>query len=152
MDKIIVPFTLLTVLFFFTAGVYINLYLFKLMTPQMVASGFIVCGAGYIFGGGLAWAFRLNWAQIKAVSIETAFQNGSLAFISLKVSLPAPYGDLSTVAPVAQIIITTIPLWIMLGVFKLWQKVIQPRCFPKDNQVIEPIQEKADLIEYKQVD
>jgi hypothetical protein len=40
------------------------------------------------------------------VSIETAFQNGGIAFILLKVSMPAPYGDLATVAPVAQLMIT----------------------------------------------
>merc|ERR1712156_141020 len=35
LDKIIVPFTLLTVLFILTAGVYINLFIFLLMTPAM---------------------------------------------------------------------------------------------------------------------
>ena len=49
---------------------------------------------------------RLSVPQIKAVSIETAFQNGGIAFILLKVSLPPPYGDLATVAPVAQLVIT----------------------------------------------
>ena len=149
MDKIIVPFTLITILFIFTAGVYINWFLFQLMTTEMIIAGFVVCGAGYVFGGGLAWLFRLKLPQIKAVSIETAFQNGSLAFIILKVSLPAPYGDLSTVAPVAQLVITAIPLWIMLGIFKLWQLVIKPKYFSdknsKEDEIIEPINNHQQL-------
>ena len=28
------------------------------MTGQMIGAGFAVAGAGYIFGGGLAWLFR----------------------------------------------------------------------------------------------
>lgn len=72
----------------------------------MVAAGFMVAGAGYFFGAGLAWIFRLEWDKIVAVSIETAFQNGGIAFILLKVSLEAPYGELASVAPVAQLVIT----------------------------------------------
>jgi hypothetical protein len=43
-------------------------------------------------------------AQITAVSIETAFQNGGIAFILLQLSLPKPYGDIAAVAPVKQFI------------------------------------------------
>lgn len=122
MDKIIVPFTLLTVFFIFTVGVYVNLFIFQLITWPMVAAGFMVAGAGYFFGAGLAWIFRLEWDKIVAVSIETAFQNGGIAFILLKVSLEAPYGELASVAPVAQLVITGLPLWAALGVWKLYEK------------------------------
>ena len=46
MGKIIVPFTLLTVLFILTVGVYINLFIFLLITWPMVAAGFLVAIAG----------------------------------------------------------------------------------------------------------
>ncbi len=55
MKKIIVPFTLLTVLFIFTAGIYINLFIFMLMTGKMVAAGFLVAFLGYSLGAGLAY-------------------------------------------------------------------------------------------------
>ena len=58
MEKIIVPFTLLTVLFIFTVGVYINLFIFQLMTGLMFIAGFLVAISGYIFGAGLSWMFR----------------------------------------------------------------------------------------------
>jgi sodium/bile acid cotransporter 3/5 len=39
MEKIIVPFTLLTVFFILTVGVWINLFIFLLITPLMVLAG-----------------------------------------------------------------------------------------------------------------
>ena len=73
--------TLATYVFFiFTVGVYVNLFVFQLITFQMVIAGFLVAGAGYLFGGTLAWLFRLKLPQIKAVSIETAFQARLLFF------------------------------------------------------------------------
>merc|ERR1719187_876327 len=127
MEKIIVPFTLLTVLFIFTAGVYINLFIFQLITGLMVAAGFMVAVSGYIFGAGLAWLFRLGRPQITAVSVETAFQNGSIAFVLLKISFEEPIGDLSAVAPVAQLCMTGAPLWLFFGVLKFYQKCIRKK-------------------------
>jgi sodium/bile acid cotransporter 3/5 len=120
MQRIIVPFTLLTVLFILTAGVYINLFIFQLITPLMVAAGFVVAVCGYVFGAALAWAFRLSLPQITAVSIETSFQNGGIAFVLLKMSFPEPQGELASVAPVAQLMITGLPLWFVLAAVKLY--------------------------------
>ena len=58
MKAIIVPMTLLTVLFIFTAGIYINLFIFMLMTWKMVAGGFLCAFGGYLFGAILAWLCR----------------------------------------------------------------------------------------------
>ena len=125
LDKIIVPFTLLTVLFILTAGVYINLFIFLLMTPAMFLAGFIVAITGYLFGGGLAKVFKLTKGQIIAVAIETSFQNGNIAFILLKLSLAEPYGTLAAVAPVAQLMVTGLPLWLVFFALKFYQKCIK---------------------------
>ena len=69
----------------------------------MVLAGFTIAIAGYVFGASLAWVFGLPKGQIIAVAIETSFQNASIAFILLKISLPEPYGELAAVAPVAQV-------------------------------------------------
>jgi len=119
LQKIIVPLTLLTVLFIMTVGVYINLFLFELITPLMIAAGFAVSSSGYMLGAGLAWLARLELSQITAVSVETAFQNGGIAFVLLKISFPEPLGELASIAPVAQLMITGIPLWILFGLINL---------------------------------
>ena len=94
MKAVIVPFTLLTVLFIFTVGIYINLFIFMLITWKTVIAGFLVAFCGYAFGAIFAWICRLKVAQITAVSIETAFQNGGIAFVLLKLSLPPPVSGL----------------------------------------------------------
>lgn len=127
MEKIIIPFTLITVLFILTAGIYINLFIFLLMTPLMILAGFIVAIAGYLFGASFAWVLQLKLPQITAVAIETSFQNGAIAFILLKMSLEEPFGELAAVAPVAQLMITGLPLWVFFGCLKVYQK-----CFRKD--------------------
>jgi len=122
MEKIIVPFTLLTVLFILTAGVYINLFIFVLITPLMIAAGFMVAVSGYVLGALLSWVMGLSLPQITAVAIETSFQNGNIAFILLKLSLEEPFGELAAVAPVAQLVITGLPLWLLLALLKLYQR------------------------------
>ena len=61
-------------------------------------------------------------AQIIAIAIETSFQNASIAFILLKISLPEPYGELAAVAPVAQLYVTGLPLWFIFFALKIYQK------------------------------
>ena len=58
MKAIIIPMTLLTVLFIFTAGIYINLFIFMLMTGKMIAGGFMCAIGGYLFGAIFAWLCR----------------------------------------------------------------------------------------------
>lgn len=62
------------------------------MTPLIVAAGFIIVISGYLAGAGLSYLFRLNTAQITAVSVETAFQNGSISFVLLTMNFPEPLG------------------------------------------------------------
>ena len=71
-------------------------------------------GPALLFSPLILNAFRLKVAQITAVSIETAFQNGGIAFILLQLSLPKPYGDIAAVAPVRQFI-----YYIRICIFKI---------------------------------
>lgn len=141
LEKIIVPFTLLTVIFILTAGVYINLFIFQLMTGTMVAAGFTVAFVGYLFGAGFAWLFRLKKEQIIAVSIETSFQNGSIAFVLLQISFPEPLGELASVAPVAQLLLTGLPLWLVFFAIKLY------KCYRSKKYGEVPTQEKVSANE-----
>ena len=85
------------------------------------------CNFSYAFGAIFAWLCKLKTSQITAVSIETAFQNGGIAFVLLKISLPPPYGDMAAVAPVSQLMLTGLPLWFILGLWKIYQRC----CFAK---------------------
>ncbi|MPC98136.1 hypothetical protein E2C01_093489 [Portunus trituberculatus] len=61
-----------------------------MMNWQMAVAGFLVAGLGFGLGASLAMVFCLPKAQVIAISIETAFQNGGVVFILLKLSLPSP--------------------------------------------------------------
>jgi len=122
MEKVIVPFTLLTVAFIFTVGVYINLFAFLLITPLMIGAGFLVAGSGYIVGAFLAWGTGLSLPEITAVAIETSFQNGVIALVILKLSLEEPLGELASLAPLAQMCVTGLPLWVLLAIIKIHQR------------------------------
>lgn len=90
-----------------------------MMTWQMVVGGMGIAWGGYAFGAIAAWLFRQGKPQIIAISIETAIQNPGVTFTILRLTLPQPDADMSTVAPVAQIFITNLPLFLIFLLYKL---------------------------------
>ncbi|GIY42088.1 p3 protein [Caerostris extrusa] len=121
--KIIKPFTLICVIVSVCFGLYVNQFVFKLFTWQVVLAGISIAWGGYCFGALMAWSFRLERAQIMAVSIETAFQNPAVAFVMLVLSLPQPGADLSSVPVIAQLMLTGLPMWALLILSKIYHKV-----------------------------
>ena len=62
------------------AGVYVNLYVFSLITGMMVLAGFVVAFAGYAVGGLLAWACRQERRKINVVN-GTMLQYHQIVFL-----------------------------------------------------------------------
>ena len=91
-------------------------HIFILLTWQLLVAGLCVSVAGFVFGALFAWVTRLNRAQIIAVSLETAMQNGNIAFILLKLSLQSPYADIAALTPISQLIMTGL---ILLSLYAL---------------------------------
>jgi hypothetical protein len=56
------------ILFFFTVGIYSNLYIYQSFRADIVFSGALLPWGGYIFGGLSAWICRLEWKLIKVSS------------------------------------------------------------------------------------
>ena len=79
----------------------------------LVAAGLSVALSGLIFGGLAAALARLTRGQIVAVSLETAMQNGNIAFVLLKMSLPSPYADMAALPPIAQLLMTSGVLFVL---------------------------------------
>ena len=46
---------------------------------------------GYLFGAFFAWVCRQQRPQIVAISLETAIQNGGIAFVVMNLTFPSPY-------------------------------------------------------------
>ena len=106
----------------------------------MCLAGMCVAVAGFSFGALFAWATRLPRPQIVAISLETALQNGSIAFILLKLSFPSPYSDMAALPPIAQMLMCSIVLWTICSVYKIYAS----RCAPRHADAVES-DAKADL-------
>ena len=121
-------------------GFYSLSHIFILLTWKMCLAGMCVAVAGFSFGALFAWATRLPRPQIVAISLETALQNGSIAFILLKLSFPSPYSDMAALPPIAQMLMCSIVLWTICSVYKIYAS----RCAPRHADAVES-DAKADL-------
>lgn len=83
----------------------------------------LVTAGGYVLGAIAAGVFRLTAPQIIAVSIETALQNPSIAFVLLQLSLDQPEADLTAIPIVAQLFMTGIPMWLVYLAYVITKRV-----------------------------
>lgn len=121
-QRIIKPFTItvLLVIVLITSFMYNHIYLMFTWDIMSAASLLTICG--YTFGAAIAWAARLPVKQIIAVSIETAFQNGGIAFVLLILSMRKPEADIAGVPCIAQVVVCSIPLFFIYLGLKLSQR------------------------------
>lgn len=110
------------VLFIFTAGIYCNLYVFKMLTGKLLFVALLIPILGMLFGGVTAKLFRFTAPQTIAIALETGIQNTGVAVVVLRRSLPQPDADISSVVPIAASILAPIPLFILLGVYIVAKK------------------------------
>uniref|UniRef100_T1JMS2 Uncharacterized protein n=1 Tax=Strigamia maritima TaxID=126957 RepID=T1JMS2_STRMM len=148
-EKIVRPTTIIILIFFLTIGIYSNLFLLRLFNWQIVMAGVCVAWGGYIFGALAAWFLCMERNQIIAISIETAFQNPAIAFLVLKLSLPAPDADLASVSLVAQLFVTAIPLWIAYIVMCMHERM---NASPDEKKKIKLTEEGEEMDDKKSAD
>ena len=129
----------------FQLGFYVLSYIFILLEWRQLVSGLCVASAGFVFGALFAWMARLNRAQIIAVSMETALQNGNIAFILLKVSLPTPYSDIAALPSIAQILMCTAILYVMYTVVSIHKYCVSSKC-RGDADAEDPAETDASLM------
>ena len=108
--KIVRPYTLLQALFMITIGLWSNWYIFRFCADwRLPVAGMTLPYVGMIIGMIVATIFRQGRARIITIGIETAFQNGALALVIMRRSLPQPEADIASVAPIIAAILTPLP-------------------------------------------
>ncbi|XP_063868660.1 ileal sodium/bile acid cotransporter-like [Scylla paramamosain] len=150
--KIIKPFTLVVILLFMSFWFYSSYKVFAMMNWQMAVAGFLVAGLGFGLGATLAMAFCLPRTQVIAISIETAFQNGGVVFILLKLSLPSPDSDLAALPAMATMLQIGPPMILFYAVLTLLRrycgccpvKVDQEKAVPADEKHMEAAESERD--------
>ncbi|KAK8733160.1 hypothetical protein OTU49_006494 [Cherax quadricarinatus] len=146
--KILKPFSLCILLFFFTVGSINSYKIILTMTWQMVVAGVMVMSCGYFFGAAFAKLVCLNKKQIIAVSIETALQNAGVAFVVVKLSLETPYSDMASVPIIATLFMSGPPLILAFLMYTLLRRCCG--CCPNAHlpQALPPAQEDTNELKH----
>lgn len=126
----------------FQLGFYSLSHIFILLDGAMILAGVCVAWGGFFFGAFFAWLTRLSRPQIVAVSLETALQNGNIAFILLKFTIPSPYSDIAALPPIAMIIMTSATLLTTFTIYTIHQKC----CKKKNNEIVKMADNEKPLM------
>ncbi|KAK2708603.1 hypothetical protein QYM36_014262, partial [Artemia franciscana] len=122
-DHVVKPTSLILMIAMTALAFYTLSHIFVLFDRSIVISGMILGWAGYAFGATFAWICRLKKPQIIAISFETALQNGSVGYIILKLSLPAPYSDLAALPAISAMLFTSFTLIGVYCIYMCYQKL-----------------------------
>jgi len=112
--KVLRPFLGIIIVFICTFGVYVNLYMFKLMNWRVLVGGLSLPWLGFAAGLLIAVLARQPKPNVVAISIETGIQNTGIAIMLLQLSFAQPDADLAAVLPVVVAMFTPAPMVIAL--------------------------------------
>ena len=103
----------------------------KITMPKII---WILGALGYLFGAVFAWICQQSRPQIVAISLETAIQNGGIAFVVMNLTFPSPYRYYQLKSCVkSDIVFSDLPIYFFTGtlVACLWfhTSCVQPLQF-----------------------
>ena len=108
------PFFITCLIVLPVVGIWNAQFMFWLMTWRHVLTGLLVGNLGYIFGAGLAALCRQKKPQIIAISLETALQNGGIAFVVMNLTFVSPYSDVGVLPIIGYFMCSTTPILFLL--------------------------------------
>ena len=108
------PFFIACLIVLPIVGTWNAKYMFWLITWRHVITGFLIGNLGYVFGAGLAWICRQKRPQIIAISLETALQNGGIAFVVMNLTFSSPYADVGVLPVIGYFLCSTTPILFLL--------------------------------------
>ena len=77
---------------------------------------------GYLIGWFLALIFRQSTADALTIAIETGIQNTGIAIFMLNFTLPQPQADMTSAVPVANSMMTPLPLLLIYLLKKIFSR------------------------------
>lgn len=124
-DKVMNAILTILALILITTGVISSLYLFKMFNLTIIIIGCILPYVGFCLGAVISLILRQPKKTAMTIAIETGMQNTGIAIILLLNSFPAPFGDISTVAPVSAEVMSPIPPFLASIVYIIWKSCCQ---------------------------
>lgn len=159
MVKILKPLALFLILFILIFGVWANLYIFDMMTWQVLLTGMGLPWLGFSFGFTMAKVLKRPMEDVIAIAIETGIQNTGMSIFILWFTLDHPLGDMTAVIPVAAATMTPLPLLAALIIMKIRDYCMQKTKIPlndddqdRHGDIIKPskVLDVKDLNEFKE--
>lgn len=116
------PFFALCLVVMPVVASFSNQYYFYLVTWRHLVAGLLVGTIGYVTGAALAAICRQGRPQIIAISLETAIQNGGIAFVVLTMTFPSPYSEIGLFPVISFFFCSTGPiLFLVFGIFEVYR-------------------------------
>ena len=120
--KIAKPMLFIFLIFLLTFGTYVNFFMYRLFHLRLIGAACLLPWMGFLAGGVVAWICRQPLNRIIAITLETGIQNVGVAIFALRLSLPQPDNDLSTIGSVCPASFTPIPPLLTLLILTIRRK------------------------------
>ncbi|XP_067944435.1 hepatic sodium/bile acid cotransporter-like [Watersipora subatra] len=115
------------IIIFIGSSFYTNTYIYAGLNAKLVLAGSLLPIGGFLLGGILSWICCFNWKLIKTISIETGFQNVSVCLLLVRSLTAQPDLDLAIVLPVVSAFMANWPLYIILPIYMIQEKITKKR-------------------------
>merc|ERR1719153_1372976 len=123
-----------------------NTHFFYLCSWRHLISGVLLGFLGYTFGALFSLLARQGKAQIIAISLETAIQNGGIAFIVLNLTFESPFSDMGQLPILSFFFFSTGPIMFVVYATYLLVKFIKKQIGFKQlpQEEVEPQKEEEE--------
>ncbi|XP_023296384.2 sodium/bile acid cotransporter-like [Lucilia cuprina] len=120
MAKILKPLSLCFILFITAFAFTVNSYMFKLFSWKIIFASSALPWIGYLVGFTMALMCRQSARDALTIAIETGIQNTGIAIFMLSFTLPQPQADMTSAVPVANSMMTPLPLLLLYIIKKIF--------------------------------
>ncbi|XP_073827973.1 hepatic sodium/bile acid cotransporter-like [Musca autumnalis] len=149
MAKITKPFAVIFMVIITGFAFTVNSYMFKLFSWKILVASSALPWIGYLIGWLLAIICRQTPRDALTIAIETGIQNTGIAIFMLSFTLPQPQADMTSAVPVANSMMTPIPLLIIYIIRKIFcrtsiEEVEEPPTKEAKRTEVEAIMEKGE--------
>ncbi|CAD5210399.1 unnamed protein product [Bursaphelenchus okinawaensis] len=115
-------FTWFLVIVLTAVGIYANYYIFAFITWRIVLASCLLPWTGYIIAFLFALLMHQNTQNAITIAIETGIQNVGIAFTIMFYTFPEFERDIAMVVPIAVVLVTDKPLFVIWLVKKFFFK------------------------------
>lgn len=121
------PFLLLFCILFITLGMYINLYMFQIVTSTTASAALFLAFFSYLIGTMASLATRKTSDEIRTIATETTMYNCLLVLVMIRFSLPQPEADICSILPFWVLFFTPTPFILTCFIFRC-RRTIKRQC------------------------